>query len=86
VPENVIKGWQDSAPEALDITVISADQASTVQPFSAAPNGSITKTNVTLRAKVDNVRRSASNLTAGAEIVVKYVVQRYQPVAPPAAT
>jgi hypothetical protein len=83
VPMNVIKGWQDNAPESLDITVLSADQTSAVRPYNAIPGGSVTTTNVTLRAKVDVVRRTASNLATEAEIVVQYVVQHYEPVAPP---
>ena len=83
VPANVIKGWQDSAPEVLDITIISADKNSSVRPYDAVAGGSVITTNVTLHAKIDVVHRSASNLTQGAEIVVKYLVQRYDPVAPP---
>ena len=83
VPTNVIKGWQDNAPESVDITVQSVEKNSTARAYDAVPGGSITTTDVTLHAKIDVVRRSASNLTPGAEIVVRYVVQHYDPVAPP---
>ncbi len=83
VPANVIKGWQDSAPEFVDITVLSVDKNSAVRPYAAVAGGSVTVTTMTLRAKIDVVHRSASNLTEGAEIVVKYLVQHYDPVAPP---
>jgi hypothetical protein len=83
VPANVIKGWQDNAPESLDITVQSVEKNSTARTHDAVPGGSVTTTDVTLHAKIDAVRRSASNLTPGTEIVVRYVVQHYDPVAPP---
>ena len=37
VPENVIRGWQNSAPEALDITVLSIDETSTTRPYGNSP-------------------------------------------------
>ena len=83
VPANIIKGWQDGAPEALDITVLSVDKSASVRPYAAVPGVSVTTTNVTLRAKINVVHRTSSNLVPGAEIVVKYVVQHFDPVAPP---
>jgi hypothetical protein len=83
VPGNVIKGWQDSAPEFVDVTVLSADKNSSVRPYAAVAGGSVTITNMILHAKIDVVHRSASKLTPGTEIVVKYLVQHYDPVAPP---
>jgi hypothetical protein len=83
VPANVIKAWQDNAPESVDITVQSVEKTSRARIYDAVPGGSVTTTNVTLRAKIDVVRRSASNLTPGTEIVVRYVVQHYDPAAPP---
>jgi len=83
VPANIIKGWQDSAPEAIDITVLAVDKNASVRPYSAVPGGTVTTTNVTLRARIDAVHRTTSNLVPGAEIVVKYVVEHYEPVPPP---
>jgi len=83
VPASVIKGWRDSAPESVDVTVLSADKNSAVRPYDAVAGGLVTITNVTLHAKIDVVHRSASKLAPGAEIVVKYLVQHYDPVAPP---
>jgi hypothetical protein len=83
VPANVIKGWQDNAPESMDITVQSVEKSSTARAYNAVPGGSVTTIDVTLHAKIDVVRRSASDLTPGKEIVVRYVVQHYDPVAPP---
>jgi len=83
VPINVIKGWQNSEPEALEITVQSVTQgAPETRPMTGTPDGVVTRTGVTLVAKVDAVHRSASNLQPGAVIVVKFIVQRSNPRVP----
>jgi hypothetical protein len=79
VPESVIQGQQNSAPEAMDITVLSKDETSTTRPYGTLPGGSVTTTNVTLTAQVDVVHRTASGLALGSVIVVQYEITRYQP-------
>jgi hypothetical protein len=79
VPEKVIQGWQDSAPEALDVTVLSKDETSATVPYGTLPGGSVITTNVTLTTQVDAVHRTADGLTPGAVIVVQYEIIRYQP-------
>ena len=79
VPENIIRGWQDAAAEALNITVLSKDETSTSRPYGTLPGGSLTTTNVTLTAQVDVVQRTASGLAPGSVIIVQYEITRYQP-------
>jgi hypothetical protein len=84
VPMAVIKSWQDRAPEAVEITVLTANKKSMTRPYNAMrPGGSQTTTYVTLTATVDVVYRTASNLTPGSVILVRYVIQRYKPIPPP---
>ncbi len=87
VPSNVIKGWQDHAPEAVEITVLSIDQLSAIRPYNTMNStGSETTTQVTLTARVDVVHRTSSNLVPGSIIVVHYVHTSYKtPVPPPGA-
>jgi len=79
VPENVVQGWQDSAPESLNVTVLSKDETSATRPYGTLPGGSVTTTNVTLTIRVDLVHRTASGLVTGSVIVVRYEITRYQP-------
>jgi hypothetical protein len=79
VPENVIKRWQDSAPEALNVTVLSKSETSATRPYGKLPGGSVTTTNVTLTTQVNLVHRTASGLVPGSVIVVRYEITRYQP-------
>jgi hypothetical protein len=87
IPTNVIKGWQDHAPEAVEITVLSIDELSAIRPFGEmGSGGSQTTTQVTLTARVDVVHRTASNLVPGSVIVVHYVHTSYKaPLPPPGA-
>jgi hypothetical protein len=83
VPTNVIRGWQNNAPEALEIAVMSVAKGTPeTRAMNGTPGGVVTKTSVTLVARVDVVHRSASNLQPGAVIVVKYIVQRSKPRVP----
>ncbi len=84
IPTNVIKGWQDRAPEAMEITVLSIDELSAIRPYNATGSGgSQTTTQVTLTARVDTVHRTASNLVPGSVIVVHYVHTSYKMSRPP---
>ena len=83
VPVSVIKGWQNSASDVLEITVVSVTEATPeTRAMKGSPGGLQTKTSVILVAKVDAVHKSASGLQPGAVIVVKYVVQRSTPRVP----
>jgi hypothetical protein len=79
VPANVLRGWRDGAPEALNVTVLSKDETSASRPFGTLPGGSVTTTDVTLTAKVDVVHRTASGVAPGSVIVVRYELTRYTP-------
>jgi hypothetical protein len=79
VPDQVIRGWQNSATEALEVTVLSVTQITETRP---SQRGSITTIKVTLTAKVDAVHRSASGLTAGETIAIRYTVTREEPPVP----
>ena len=81
VPVGTIKGWQDSAPEAVNITVLSIDKTSSIRP-STVPGGSVTTTIVIMTAKVDVVLRTASGLAPGAVIVLRYSIVRQEPPVP----
>jgi hypothetical protein len=84
IPTNVIKSWQDHAPEAVEITVLSVDELSAIRPYNATGSGgSQTTTQVTLTARVDVVHRTASNLVPGSVIVVHYVHTSYKTPLPP---
>ena len=82
VPTKVIQGWQDSAPEVLQLTVLSKQEASATRPWVAG-GGSVTTTEVTLTAKVNEVRRTASGVATGSVITVRYGVTRYEPLPGP---
>src|SRR5437764_15382144 len=70
VPLNQVRSWQDSAPEAVNVTALSIDQTSETRPYGNG--GSVTTTLVTLTAKVDVVHRTVSGLVPGSVIVVRY--------------
>lgn len=82
IPESGYRDIQDSAPEFLHITVLSVDKPSTTRPYDAHPGGTVTTINVTMTAKVDRVLRTASGLTPGAVIVVRYTVTHQSPPTP----
>jgi hypothetical protein len=79
VPLSTIRAMQDAAPEALAITATHVDKVSTTRRDNAQ---TITTTDVTLTAKVDQVRRTASGLVAGSMIVVRYAVTHQDPPMP----
>jgi len=83
IPSNVIKGWQDHAPEAVEITVLSVDKQPAIRPSN---DGSLTTAQITLTARVDVILRTASNLVPGSVIVVHYGHTSYKgPLPPPGA-
>jgi len=82
VPTKVIQGWQHSAPEVLQLTVLSKQEASTRRPWVAG-GGSMTTTEVTLMAKVNEVRRTTSGVAPGSVIMVRYRITRYEPLPGP---
>jgi hypothetical protein len=82
VPSKVIQGWQQSAPEVLQLTVLSKQEASARRPW-AAGGGSMTTTDVTLTGKVNEVRRTASGVAPGSVITVRYRITRYEPLPGP---
>jgi len=67
VPNKVIQGWQDSALESLRLTVLSKQETSPARPWVAG-GGSVTTTEATLTAKVDEVHRTASGVALGSVI------------------
>jgi hypothetical protein len=79
VPLSAIRALQDTAPEAVNITAIRVDKNSATRHGNAQ---SVTTTDVTLTAKVDVVRRTASGLVPGSEIVVRYEVTHREPPIP----
>jgi hypothetical protein len=58
VPENLIQSWQASAPEAVNVTVLSKDETSSTRPYEGLPGVSVTVTSVTLTSQVDAVHRT----------------------------
>jgi hypothetical protein len=83
VPEDTMRAWRDKAPEALDVTVLSSDQASTTNVRrDRTPASTVTTAIVTLNARVDYVRRTASGVMKDSMIVVRYQVTREDPPVP----
>jgi hypothetical protein len=83
VPEDTMRAWRDKAPEALDVTVLSSDQASTTNVRrDRTPPSTVTTAIVTLNARVDYVRRTASGVMKDSMIVVRYQVTREDPPVP----
>lgn len=70
VPLSQVRSWQDSAPEAVNVTALSIDQ--TLDTHPDGNGGSVTTTLVTLTAKVDIVHRTVSGLVPGSVIAVRY--------------
>jgi hypothetical protein len=76
VPNKVIQGWQDSALESLRLTVLSKQETSAARPWVAG-GGSVTTTEGTLTAKVDEVHRTASGVAPARSLPVRYGITRY---------
>jgi hypothetical protein len=74
VPESTIKAQQDSAPEALEITVVSVTQSTQAQAVPGYPGCTRTVRELTVNAKVDVVRRSASGLQPGQTVAFNSTV------------
>jgi hypothetical protein len=85
VPEKTIKAHQDSAPEALEITVVSATETTQAQPVAGQPGCTRTAREQTVTAKVDVVRRSAGGVQPGSTIVFRNSVVTLSPCALPGA-
>ena len=79
VPTSTIKGWQDSAPEALEVTVLSVREERQVQPVAGQPNCTQTRQEFTVTAKVDVVHRSASGVQPGRTITFRHTAQSIGP-------
>jgi len=79
VPSSAIRALQDSAPEAVNITAMRVDKTSATRQGNAQ---SVTTTDVTLTAKVDVVRRTASGLVPGTVIVIRYAITYQEPPVP----
>src|SRR5262249_36410606 len=82
-PSSTIKGWQDSAPEALEVTVVSVREQKQVQPVAREPNCTTTRYTFTVTAKVDVVRRSASGMQPGRTVTFRHDAIRTAPCALP---
>ena len=77
LPPSAYKEWQAKAPEVLLVKVISVTQRET-----RAENGK--EINFTVTAEVQKVERSATNLTPGKKIEIRYSQRHYsQPIAGP---
>jgi len=80
---NTIKSRQNSATEALEITVLSVSESTQAHPFAGYPGCTRTVRNLTVTAKVDVVRRSTSGLQPGNVIVFDATVVSVWPCAIP---
>lgn len=83
VPSNTIKAWQDSAPEALEVTILSVREERQAQAVPGQPNCTQTRYEFTITAKVDVVRRSASGVRPGRTITLHDSALRTGPCALP---
>jgi hypothetical protein len=83
VPLKTIKAWQDSAPEALDITVVLVSEETESKPVAAHPGCTTSTRKLTVTARVDAVRRTAGGLTPGQVVVFRHSVIRTGPCALP---
>jgi hypothetical protein len=84
VPINTVRRWQESAPEAVSITVLSVNKASSTRPYvELRPNGSVTTLDIAVNARVDLVHRTESGLAPQEIIIIRYHARRYEPVSPP---
>lgn len=83
VPSSTIKAWQDSAPEALEVTVLSVREERQAQPVAGQPNCTQTHYEFTVTAKVDVVHRSASGVQPGRTITFRHGAMRIGPCALP---
>lgn len=83
VPDSTIKAWQNSATEALEVTVLSVREEKQVQPVAGYPNCTRTLQEFTVIAKVDVVHRSASGLQPGRTITLRHSVVTTAPCALP---
>jgi hypothetical protein len=79
VPNSTIKGWQDSAPEAVEVTVLSVRDDTQAQPVAGQPNCTQTRHELTVTAKVDVVHRTAGGLQAGRTITFHDSAMRIGP-------
>jgi hypothetical protein len=69
IPQSTIQGWQDSATEAIEITVLSVDESKRANPVAGVPGCVRTYTTLTVTAEIKVARRSASGLEPGNVIV-----------------
>jgi hypothetical protein len=69
IPQSTIQGWQDSATEAIEITVLSVDESKRANPVAGVPGCVRTYTTLTVTAEIKVARRSASGLAPGNVIV-----------------
>jgi hypothetical protein len=74
VPDTTIKAGQDSAPEALEVTVLSVSKTSQAQPEPGHPGCTRTVTEFTVTAKIDAVQRTASGLKPGQTITFNHTM------------
>jgi hypothetical protein len=79
VPLSAIRALQDAAPKAVNITAMRVDKTSATRQGNTQ---SVTTIDVTLTAKVDVVRRTASGLVPGSVIVVHYEITHQEPPMP----
>jgi hypothetical protein len=79
VPDTTIKAWQNSAPEALEITVLSVSETRQAQPEPGQPGCTRTVTEFTVTAKIDAVQRTASGLKPGQTIIFNDSMIRLYP-------
>ncbi len=83
VPVCTTPARQDSAPEALEVTVLSVKGGTPVQTVVSQPNCIQTRQEFTVTAKVDVVRRSASGMQPGRTIAFRHSTIRTGPCALP---
>lgn len=68
--------WQDRAPEALTVKVLSVRTTVTTERHRA---GVVTQTRVEAQAQVERVDRSATGLKPGDALRINYTISRAQP-------
>jgi hypothetical protein len=69
VPLSTIQGWKDSAPEALEITVLKVDESDQAAPVRGAPGCVHTHATLTVTAQINVAWRSSSGLAPGNVVV-----------------
>jgi hypothetical protein len=74
-----IENWRNAVTDVVNITVLEFDKKTSTK---ARPNGSITRSEYSLTARVDVVDRTANGLKPLSTIIVQYDTNLPNPLAP----